>query len=46
MSIFPKIQHMGPEERKAARRNLLKYCGLDTLALVKVWGELRRAAGL
>ena len=33
-----------PEEREKARRNLLAYCALDTLAMVKVWEELRRAA--
>ena len=45
MSIFPKIRYMAPEEREEARRNLLKYCELDTYALVKVWEELRRVAG-
>ena len=42
MNIFPLIQHMDPEERERARRNLLAYCRLDTLAMVKVWEELRR----
>ena len=37
MSIFPKIQYMEPEEQVKARRNLLKYCELDTYAMVKVW---------
>ena len=27
-------------------RNLLKYCGLDTYAMVKVWEKLREAAGI
>lgn len=44
MTIFPQIQHMEPEEQKTARRNLLKYCELDTYAMVKVWEELVRAA--
>ena len=44
MSVFPKMQFMDPEEREVTRRNLLKYCELDTYALVKVWEELRRAA--
>ena len=26
------------------RRNLLKYCGLDTFAMVKVWEKLREVA--
>ena len=44
MSIFPRIRYMAPEEQERARRNLLAYCRLDTLAMVKVWEELRRAA--
>ena len=44
MTIFPKIQFMTPEEQKAARHNLLKYCELDTYAMVKVWEALVRAA--
>lgn len=42
MTIFPKIQHMSPEDQKTARHNLLKYCELDTYAMVKVWQELVR----
>ncbi len=44
MSIFPKIQYMEKAEQERVRRNLLAYCRLDTLAMVKVWEELRRAA--
>ena len=43
MTIFPKIQFMTPEEQKKARHDLLKYCELDTYAMVKVWEELIRA---
>lgn len=43
MSIFPQIQFMEPVEKERARRNLLKYCELDTYAMVKVWQELVRA---
>lgn len=46
MSIFPKIKDMQPEEQERARRNLLKYCELDTYAMVKVWEELVRVAVL
>jgi hypothetical protein len=42
MTIFPKIEGMGPLEREKARNNLLKYCGLDTYAMVKLWQELVR----
>lgn len=44
MTIFPKIQHMSPEDQKIARHNLLKYCELDTYAMVKVWQELVRVS--
>ena len=43
MSLFPKICKMPPAEREKARHNLLKYCELDTFAMVKVWQELVRA---
>jgi len=46
MSIFPEIQYMEPNDQERARRNLLAYCELDTLAMVKVWEELKRAAGI
>ena len=42
MSIFPKIKDMPKEEQETTRKNLLKYCELDTYAMVKVWEELRR----
>lgn len=42
MSIYPKIKDMPPEEQKIARNNLLKYCELDTFAMVKIWQELVR----
>lgn len=44
MSIFPIIKDMTPEEQQTARHNLLKYCELDTYAMVKVWEEMIRAA--
>ena len=44
MGDFPEIQYMPPEEQEKARKNLLAYCRLDTLAMVKVWEELKRAA--
>ena len=46
MNVYPQIGKMEPEEREQARRNLLAYCRLDTLAMVKVWEELKRAAGV
>ena len=44
MGTFPEIRFMPPEEQARARRNLLAYCRLDTLAMVKVWEALKRAA--
>lgn len=40
MTIFPMIKDMLPEEQQKARHNLLKYCELDTYAMVKVWEAL------
>jgi hypothetical protein len=42
MNIFPKIKDMPPAEQKKTRQQLLAYCGLDTLAMVKLWQELVR----
>ena len=44
MNIFPKIKDMPPEEAEETRYNLLRYCELDTLAMVKVWEELVRVS--
>lgn len=42
MEIFPRIKDMPTNEQEKARENLLKYCELDTLAMVKVLEELKR----
>ena len=42
--VFPRIQYMEPEEARKTRENLLKYCCLDTLAMVRIWEELVRVA--
>ena len=44
MALFPKIKDMPPEEQEKARHNLLKYCELDTFAMVKVWQALVQAS--
>ena len=41
MSLFPAIAEMSPEDAAAAREALLRYCELDTLAMVKVWEKLK-----
>ena len=40
-AAFEKMGGMEPEERRECRENLLKYCGLDTLAMVRVWEKLK-----
>ena len=42
MTLFPAIQFMEPEEAKASREALLRYCELDTWAMVKVWERLEQ----
>ena len=39
--MFAKMATMQPEELETARGQLLKYCGLDTFAMVKVWEKLK-----
>lgn len=41
MTIFPQIKDMPPAEAAAARKSLLRYCELDTWAMVKVWEKLK-----
>ena len=45
MTLFPQIQFMEPEEAKASREALLRYCELDTWAMVKVWEKLKEIVG-
>ena len=40
-AAFENMDRMTPEERETYRQSLLTYCGLDTLAMVKVWEKLR-----
>lgn len=42
-TTFEKMGNMSQEELEKCRANLLKYCGLDTLAMVRVWEKLREA---
>ena len=44
MTVFPKIKELSVEEQTKARKNLLKYCELDTYAAVKIRDGLVRAA--
>ena len=45
MNLFPKLQNMSEEDEQKARRALLDYCRLDTLAMVKVMDKLYEAVG-
>ena len=40
-AAFLKLTELPPEEAEQLRKNLLKYCNLDTLAMVKVLEKLR-----
>ena len=44
MTIYPEIAKMTPEDAKVARDSLLKYCRLDTLAMVRIWEKLHEYA--
>ena len=40
MTLFPKIKDLPLDEQELARHNLLKYCELDTYAMVKIFLKL------
>ena len=42
---FAAMAQHSPEEIAEIRQNLLKYCGLDTYAMVKVLRKLKETAG-
>lgn len=42
MTVFAMTALMPSKEREQARRALLDYCRLDTLAMVKIWQRLRK----
>lgn len=44
MDIYPRMAQMSPEEQAAARESLLRYCELDTFAMVKVLAKVRELA--
>ncbi len=43
MSIFPKIKDMNPSDAQAAQEALLRYCELDTWAMVKILEKLKKS---
>lgn len=44
MELFPRLKDFPAKERAQAEQNLLKYCELDTFAMVKVYEELKRVS--
>lgn len=44
-SAFQHLAQLQPDEQAAVREQLLRYCELDTLAMVKIWQKLREVAG-
>lgn len=43
MNAFAALASMPPEEAERTREQLLRYCELDTYAMVKIWQRLREA---
>ena len=46
MEVFPLIKDMDEREREETRRNLLRYCALDTYAMVRIWEKLEEVAAM
>ena len=44
MTLFPRIQFIKTEEAAVSREALLRYCELDTWAMVKVWEKLEEVS--
>lgn len=44
-AAFLSLKGKSPEEQSEIRKNLLKYCELDTYAMVKIWEKFREVAG-
>lgn len=40
MALFPEMANMTPDEVARAKESLLRYCELDTYAMVKIWQKL------
>ena len=45
MEAFERLAGLGPEEREVVREQLLRYCELDTYAMVKILEKLYEVAG-
>ena len=40
MNAFEAMAHMSADEASETREQLLRYCELDTFAMVKIWQKL------
>ncbi|MEC4273233.1 hypothetical protein VJ923_08700 [Adlercreutzia sp. R25] len=43
-NAFQHMAEYAPTEQALIREQLLRYCELDTLAMVRIWEKLREAA--
>ncbi len=44
-SAFLSLKDKPPQEQSEIRQNLLRYCELDTYAMVKIWEKFRQVTG-
>lgn len=44
-NAFVNLTKLSPEEQAIVREQLLRYCELDTLAMVRIWERLREVVG-
>ena len=42
LAMFPKMLKMSPDKKAEARKNMLKYCELDTMSMVYVLNALEK----
>lgn len=45
MGAYEVLGKLSPEQRDEVRKQLLEYCKLDTLAMVRIWEKLRGLCG-
>ena len=45
MSTYANLGNLSKEEQQIVRNNLLKYCELDTYAMVKIYKKLKEVVG-
>lgn len=46
MNSFKNLRNVSKEEQENTRKNLLKYCELDTYAMVKIYDKLKEVSSL